>query len=86
MTTLYKKICINKYQTATELNANDNHLFAILFHLSGYTALHEACVLGQEKVVQKLIERGADMSSQQLDGHTPLMVRLIYNLQIYFNL
>jgi hypothetical protein len=40
---------------------------------NGSTALHIACYLGRDDLVQLLIESEADVNAQNNDGHTPLM-------------
>lgn len=38
-----------------------------------WTPLHHACLAGQLDIVQRLVEAGADMNAQALNGGTPLM-------------
>lgn len=40
--------------------------------LSGWTALHEACVEGCPDVVEELLRAGANVTSRGLEGFTPL--------------
>ena len=46
------------------MNARDNFK---------WTALHHACHSGQEDLVQLLLENGAEMDAQTINGGTPLM-------------
>jgi ankyrin repeat protein len=39
---------------------------------SSFTPLHEAAFQGHESVVRLLLEKGADMSTTDIDGATPL--------------
>ena len=47
-----------------DINARDNFK---------WTPLHHACHSGQEDLVQLLLENGAEMDAQTINGGTPLM-------------
>ncbi len=44
----------------------------VMFLLSGWTALHEACNHGWLDVAKALLRNGADVNVQGLDNDTPL--------------
>ena len=55
--------------------------FVLLFHRANvnatdnfrWTPLHHACLSGQLDIVEMLVEQGADINAQALNGGTPLM-------------
>ena len=60
-------IIINRYIDSVvraDINARDNFK---------WTPLHHACHSGQEDLVQLLLENGAEMDAQTINGGTPLM-------------
>lgn len=71
-TSLYKLymywICIHfnppRLVCRADINARDNFK---------WTPLHHACHSGQEDLVQLLLENGAEMDAQTINGGTPLM-------------
>lgn len=52
------------YFSRADLKATDNFL---------WTALHHACHCGQLDVVKLLVENGAEIDAQAINGGTPLM-------------
>lgn len=41
-------------------------------HLSGWTALHEASLVGDAALVEELLKAGANVNARSSDGVTPL--------------
>lgn len=49
------------------------------------TALHVACVVGAEQVVDFLMKNGADINVLDKNCHTPLMVVIKYFIKVGYN-
>ena len=56
--------CINLFSFSADINAKDNFK---------WSALHHACHSGQVDLVQFLLDRGAEIDAQTINGGTPLM-------------
>lgn len=56
--------CITLFSSSADVNAKDNFK---------WSPLHHACHSGQVDLVQLLLESGAEIDAQTINGGTPLM-------------